>query len=123
MRSTPSAVAVRRLTQQQGGDEGRGHAAGAQEHSVTQLELALWDPAKDHGRDRRQEAHHSGLDLRMQMQTNKQTKLTDLSTETLRAQCGIKVSEVKVSWPTDVSHSYCAVLAQKEAIFLVLFHV
>lgn len=51
------------LTQYQGGDEGRGHAAGTEQECVRDTEVAVRDPAKDHGCDGRQEAHNRGLHL------------------------------------------------------------
>lgn len=51
------------FTLQQGGYEGRGHTAGAQQHSVAHLELPLWDPTKNHCCNGSQETHHSGLNL------------------------------------------------------------
>lgn len=54
---------VRSPTLQQGGDEGRGHAAGAQQHGVAHLELPLWNPTQNDSGHSSQEAHHGGLDL------------------------------------------------------------
>ena len=51
------------FTLQQGGYEGRGHAAGAEQHGVAHLELPLWDPAEDHGCYGGQETHHCSLNL------------------------------------------------------------
>lgn len=51
------------FTLQQGGYEGCGHAAGAEQHSVAHLELPLRDPTKNHGCYGSQETHHSGLNL------------------------------------------------------------
>lgn len=51
------------FTLQQGGYEGCGHAAGAEQHSVAHLELPLRDPSKNHGCYGSQETHHSGLNL------------------------------------------------------------
>lgn len=51
------------FTLQQGGYEGRGHTAGAQQHSVTHLKLPLRDPPKNHSCYSSQEAHHSSLNL------------------------------------------------------------
>lgn len=56
-------VTVCVFTLQQGGYEGRGHAAGAQQHSVAHLKLPLWNPTKNHGCYGRQETHNSGLNL------------------------------------------------------------
>lgn len=52
-----------RQTLQQGGDEGRGHTAGAEQHSVTHLKLSFRDPAKSNGCHRCQKPHHCSLDL------------------------------------------------------------
>ena len=52
------------LTQDQGGDGGRGHAAGTEQEGMWDAEVAVRDPAEDHGGDGRQEAHHCGLHLR-----------------------------------------------------------
>lgn len=51
------------FTLQQGGYEGRGHAAGAEQNSVAHLKLPLWNPTKNHGCYGRQETHNSGLNL------------------------------------------------------------
>lgn len=54
------------LTQDQGGDEGRGHAAGTEQEGVRDTEVAIRDPAKDNGCDGCQEAHDRGLHLRQE---------------------------------------------------------
>lgn len=57
-------VCVCVFTLQQGGYEGRGHTAGAEQHSVAHMELPFWDPTKNHGSYGGQETHHSGLNLK-----------------------------------------------------------
>lgn len=52
------------LTQHQGGNEGRGHAASTEQEGVRDTEVAVRDPAKDDSCDGRQEAHDRGLHLR-----------------------------------------------------------
>lgn len=51
------------FTLQQGGYEGCGHTAGAQQHSVAHLKLPLWDPPQNYGSHGSQEPHHGGLYL------------------------------------------------------------
>lgn len=51
------------LTQHQGGNEGCGHAAGAQQEGMRDTKVAIRDPAKDDGSDGCQKAHHRGLHL------------------------------------------------------------
>lgn len=51
------------LTLQQGGYEGCGHTAGAQQHSVAHLKLPLWDPPQNYRCHGSQEPHHGGLYL------------------------------------------------------------
>jgi len=57
------SVSVSVCTLQHGGYEGRGHAAGAEQHRVAHLELPFRDPTENHGGHGGQEAHHGGLDL------------------------------------------------------------
>lgn len=51
------------LTQHQGGNEGCGHTAGAQQEGMWDAKVAIRDPAKDDSCDGCQEAHHCGLNL------------------------------------------------------------
>lgn len=51
------------FTQDQGGNEGRGHAAGTEQEGVRDTEVAVRDPAEDDGCDGCQEAHDRGLHL------------------------------------------------------------
>lgn len=62
-----------RHTLQQGGDEGRGHTAGTQQHSVTHLELSFRDPAKNNGCHCCQKPHHCCLDLKIQGWSSRQS--------------------------------------------------
>ena len=59
----PPCPSLALLTQDQGGNGGRGHAAGTEQKGVRDAEVAIRDPAEDHSGDGRQEAHHRGLHL------------------------------------------------------------
>lgn len=50
-------------TEDERSNEGSGNAGGAQQHGMTQPEVSLWDPAKDHSSYGSQEPHHCRLDL------------------------------------------------------------
>lgn len=59
----PLAVQMCAFTLQQGGYEGRGHAAGTEQHGMAHLKLPLWDPPQNNSRHGRQESHHRCLYL------------------------------------------------------------
>lgn len=71
------------LTQYQGGNEGRGHAAGTEQEGMWDTEVAVRDPAKDNGCDGRQEAHHRGLHLRRGVVTRRAERVLAEVTEHL----------------------------------------
>lgn len=72
------------LTQYQGGNEGRGHAAGTEQEGMWDTEVAVRDPAKDNGCDGRQEAHHRGLHLRRGVVTRRAERVLAEVTEHLK---------------------------------------
>lgn len=52
------------LTQNKRSNEGSGHTAGAEQDSMVNAEVSIWDPAKHHCCNGGQEANHSSLNLR-----------------------------------------------------------
>ena len=59
----PLSPSLALLTQDQRGNGGCGYTAGTEQEGMRDAEVAVRDPAEDHGSDGRQEAHHRGLHL------------------------------------------------------------